>query len=55
MQVYYPPFEAAIGAGAAALMCAYNRINGSYACGNSHTLERHLRGALGDACTLISL
>lgn len=46
-EVYYPPFEAAIGAGAAALMCAYNRINGSYACGNSHTLDRHLRGALG--------
>ena len=27
-------------------MCAYNRINGSYACGYPHTLE-HLRGPLG--------
>ena len=46
-EVYYPPFEAAIEAGVAAVMCSYNRINGSYGCGNERTLEEHLRGTLG--------
>jgi beta-glucosidase len=46
-EVYYPPFEAAINAGVASFMCAYNKINGSQACGNPHVLNTHLRGALG--------
>ena len=42
-EVYYPPFEAAVRAGVAAFMCGYNKVNGSYVCGNSHVLERHLK------------
>ena len=45
-EVYYPPFEAAISAGVASLMCSYNRINGTHACNNPHTLG-HLRNDLG--------
>src|SRR6266536_2938851 len=40
-------FEAAIDAGAGAVMCAYNRINDVYACGNDQTLNGVLRGELG--------
>lgn len=46
-EVYYPPFVAAIDAGAASFMCAYNRVNGSHACGSERLLTTHLRGALG--------
>ena len=37
-EIYYPPFEAAVSAGAGAVMCSYNRINGLYACENPATL-----------------
>jgi len=37
-EVYYPPFAAAAEAGVASLMCSYNRINGTHACNNAHTL-----------------
>ncbi len=33
-------FEAAIDAGAGAVMCSYNRINDVYGCGNDATLQR---------------
>ena len=46
-EVYYPPFEAAVRAGAAAVMCAYERVNGTYACGNAHILIEHLRERMG--------
>lgn len=46
-EVYLPPFEAAIGAGVAAIMCSYNHVNGPYACGNDRTLTALLRGELG--------
>ena len=46
-EVYLPPFEAAVNAGVAAVMCSYNHINGAYACGNRHTLTDILRGDLG--------
>ena len=39
---YTPAFEAAAAAGAAAIMCSYNAINGEPAC----TDERHLNGVL---------
>lgn len=45
-EVYYPPFRAAVEAGVASFMCAYNRINGTYACNNQHTLG-HLRSEMG--------
>ncbi len=31
-EIYYPPFEASVSAGVGAVMCAYNRLNGVYAC-----------------------
>jgi beta-glucosidase len=46
-EVYLPPFESAIGAGVAGIMCAYNHINGPYACGNASTLTTILRHDLG--------
>jgi beta-glucosidase len=44
---YYPPFEGAIKAGVGSVMCAYNKINGEYACENENTLNRDLRERLG--------
>lgn len=46
-EVYLPPFEAAIRAGVAAIMCSYNHVDGPYACGNAHTLTDILRRQLG--------
>ena len=46
-EVYYPPFAAAVDAGVASFMCAYNKINGTQACGNARVLNQHLRGVLG--------
>ncbi len=46
-EVYLPPFEAAIQAGVAAIMCSYNHVNGPYACGNETTLTAILRHDLG--------
>ena len=42
-EAYYPPFAAAVRAGAASVMCAYNVINGTHACGNSRILTAHLK------------
>jgi len=46
-EVYVAPFDAAVRAGVAAIMCSYNRINGLYACGNKSTLTGILRQQLG--------
>lgn len=46
-ELYLPPFEAAIRAGVASVMCAYNRINGEWACENGALLNGVLRGELG--------
>jgi beta-glucosidase len=46
-EVYAAPFEAAIQAGVASVMCSYNHVNGPYACGNSDTLDKMLRTELG--------
>ena len=46
-EVFYPPFEAAVRAGAAAFMCSYNRVNGTHACGDAHILIDHLRDSMG--------
>lgn len=38
-EIYYPAFEAAVKeAGAGSIMCAYNQVNGIYACENPDTL-----------------
>lgn len=46
-QVYLAPFDAAIKAGVASIMCSYNQVNGKFACGNPDTLKTILRGELG--------
>jgi beta-glucosidase len=46
-ELYYPPFEAAVQAGAGAVMCAYNKVNGTYCCENPDLLRRDLRGTMG--------
>ncbi|MGO9935725.1 MAG: beta-glucosidase family protein [Steroidobacteraceae bacterium] len=46
-EVYLAPFEAAIQAGVASVMCSYNHVNGQYACGNRSVLTAILRNELG--------
>ncbi len=46
-EVYVAPFDAAVRAGVASIMCSYNKINGAFACGNSDTLKTILRDELG--------
>jgi beta-glucosidase len=47
-EIYLAPFEAAIRrANVASIMCSYNRINGTYACGNDTTLTKILRDEIG--------
>ena len=46
-EVYVAPFDAAVRAGVAAIMCSYNKINGVSACGNKSTLTRILREEIG--------
>ena len=46
-EIYLPPFEAAVRAGVASAMCAYNRVNGVSACENDEIQNRILRGEWG--------
>ncbi|WP_148293638.1 glycoside hydrolase family 3 C-terminal domain-containing protein [Azospirillum sp. B4] len=46
-EVYLPPFAAAVDAGVSSLMCAYNYVNGQYACSNADLMDTTLRGELG--------
>src|ERR1017187_288063 len=46
-EVYVAPFDAAVKAGVSSMMCSYNRINGSFACGNESTLTKILRDQIG--------
>jgi beta-glucosidase len=46
-ELYLWPFANAIRAGAASVMCSYNRLNGSYACQNSKALNGLLKEELG--------
>jgi beta-glucosidase len=46
-ELYYPPFEGAIEAGVASIMCSYNKVNGHYSCENNSTLGIDLRERLG--------
>eukprot|EP00929_Paragymnodinium_shiwhaense_P028907 TRINITY_DN16680_c0_g1_i1.p1 TRINITY_DN16680_c0_g1~~TRINITY_DN16680_c0_g1_i1.p1 ORF type:complete len:790 (-),score=188.90 TRINITY_DN16680_c0_g1_i1:334-2646(-) len=38
-ELYYPPFQAAVDAGATAAMCSYNKEDGSHSCSNSQSLH----------------
>jgi beta-glucosidase len=47
-EIYLPAFEAAVkDAHVGSVMCAYNRVNGAYACENAPLLERILRADWG--------
>ena len=46
-ELYLWPFQDAVQAGVGSVMCSYNRINNSYACQNSKTLNGLLKGELG--------
>ena len=46
-EMYYPPFEGAVEAGAASFMCSYNKIAGTYSCENPDTLRGGLKQDLG--------
>jgi beta-glucosidase len=45
-EVYVAPFAAAAEAGAASMMCAYNKVNGTYICGNCDENARIIRGEM---------
>ena len=53
-QVYLPPFQAAVDAGAATLMSAFNSINGIPASANPFTLTQILRKEWGFAGFVVS-
>lgn len=46
-ELYLWPFADAVRANVASIMCSYNRVNGSYACQNSKTLNGLLKEELG--------
>jgi beta-glucosidase len=46
-ELYMWPFQDAVRAGAGAIMCTYQQINGSYGCQNSKVLNGLLHGELG--------
>lgn len=46
-ELYLWPFANGVRAGTASIMCSYNRLNGSYGCQNSKTLNGVLKTELG--------
>ncbi|HET7752538.1 MAG TPA: glycoside hydrolase family 3 C-terminal domain-containing protein [Anaeromyxobacteraceae bacterium] len=46
-EIYLPPFEAAVRAGVASVMCGFNRVNGVYACDDRAMLTGVLKGEMG--------
>jgi beta-glucosidase len=46
-EVYLAPFADAIKAGVSSMMCAYNKLNGPYSCGNDALLNGVLRQEMG--------
>ena len=46
-EIYVNPFIDAVKADVSSIMCSYNKVNGTYACGNSDALEKILRDELG--------
>ncbi|MCJ1444341.1 MAG: hypothetical protein MMC23_004843 [Stictis urceolatum] len=46
-EVYAWPFADSIRAGVASVMCSYNQVNNSYACGNSKLMNGILKDELG--------
>lgn len=46
-EFYLWPFQDAVHAGSASIMCSYNRLNNSYGCQNSKTMNGILKDELG--------
>jgi beta-glucosidase len=46
-ELYYPPFQAAVDAGAASVMSAYSKVNETWAAENPNLLRRDLKGEIG--------
>ena len=46
-EIYVAPFIDAVNAGVSSIMCSYNKVNGTYACGNPDTLIKILRHEVG--------
>jgi beta-glucosidase len=46
-ELYLWPFADAVHAGSGSIMCSYNRVNNSYGCQNSKTLNGLLKTELG--------
>jgi len=46
-EIYVAPFVDAVNADVASIMCSYNKVNGTYACGNPDVLIKILRDELG--------
>ncbi|KAI1434079.1 glycoside hydrolase superfamily [Xylaria sp. CBS 124048] len=46
-ELYLWPFQDAVKAGTGTVMCSYNRVNNSYACSNSKTMNGLLKTELG--------
>lgn len=45
-EIYLPPFKAAVNTSVASIMCAYNKVNGVYACENPDTQNTILKDEL---------
>jgi len=46
-EIYVAPFADAVAADVSSIMCSYNKVNGTYACGNKDTLVKILRNDVG--------
>ncbi|WP_329203136.1 MULTISPECIES: beta-glucosidase family protein [unclassified Streptomyces] len=46
-EIELPGFHSAVDAGAAAVMCSYNGVNGTHSCGNDQLLQKVLREQWG--------
>src|SRR5215471_16455108 len=46
-EIYVAPFVDAVNADVSSIMCSYNKLNGTYACGNRESLVDILRKELG--------
>lgn len=46
-EIYVAPFIDAVNAGVSSIMCSYNKLNGTYACGNRESLIDILRNEVG--------
>ncbi|MBW3086980.1 Thermostable beta-glucosidase B [Austwickia sp. TVS 96-490-7B] len=53
-ELYLAPFEAAVDAKVASIMCSYNKVNGVHACNNGYLMNQVLKGRMGFPGFIIS-